>query len=265
MQENALEKITAIKACRQGMMIYLKKDIYLGRSLDLYGEFSEGEIAVFSQLIRPGDVVIDAGANIGAHTVFFAKTVGAAGAVIAYEPLRFVHQLLCANIALNELTNVHTRHAALSDVSGQIAVPVPNYKENHSFGGFSIGAGNETVLMETIDSLNLQRLRFIKIDVEGMEVNVVRGAVQTIQRLRPILYLENDRHEKSAELIELLLSLNYRIWWHLPTLFNPNNFFGNNENIFGNIVSLNLLCVPKEAATNIDGLREVLSPNDRWF
>ncbi|HAO19612.1 MAG TPA: FkbM family methyltransferase, partial [Desulfobacteraceae bacterium] len=48
-------------------------------------------------------------------------------------------------------------------------------------------------------------------------------------------------------------------------LFNPNNFAGNRENVFGNIVSVNLLCIPKEAATNIDGLREVLSPNDRWF
>ena len=265
MQENALEKITAIKACRQGMMIYLKKDIYLGRSLDLYGEFSEGEIAVFSQLIRPGDVVVEAGANIGAHTVFFAKAVGDAGMVIAYEPLRFIHQMLCANIALNDLTNVHARHAALGESSGQIAVHTPDYRSESSFGSFSIGSGNETVLLETIDSLNLQTLRFIKIDVEGMEANVIRGAVQTIQRLRPILYLENDRHEKSATLIESVLSLNYRLWWHLPPLFNPNNFAGNRENVFGNIVSVNLLCIPKEAATNIDGLREVLSPNDRWF
>ncbi len=265
MQENTLDKITDIKACRQGMMIYLKKDIYLGRSLELYGEFSEGEVLLFSQLIRPGDVVIDAGANIGAHTVFFAKAVGDAGMVIAYEPLRFIHQMLCANIALNELTNVYDRHAALGESLGQIAVHVPDYRSESSFGSFSIGSGNETVSMETIDSLNLQRLRFIKIDVEGMEANVIRGAVQTIQRLKPILYIENDRHEKSATLIELLLSLHYRIWWHLPPLFNPNNFSGVRENVFGNIISVNLLCVPKEAAANIGGLREVLSPNDRWF
>lgn len=272
MQENqsAEEKITALKPCRYGQMLYLKKDIYVGRSFDLYGEFSENEVAVLSQLIRPGDTVLEAGANIGAHTVFFAKTVGPAGTVIAYEPLRFVHQILCANLALNELTNVHARHAALGDVSGQIAVPVLNYSKYNNFGGLSIGEGNETAVNEmiasdTIDNLNLQKLRFIKADVEGMEVNVVRGAVQTIQRLRPILYLENDRREKSAELIGLILSLNYRIWWHLPFLFNPNNFLGYKENVFGNIASINLLCIPKEAATDIEGLREVFSPNDRWF
>ena len=265
MQQNASEKITEIKACRHGQMLYLKKDIYVGRSLELYGEFSEGEVLVFSQLIRPGDVVVEAGANIGAHTVFFAKAVGSQGMVIAYEPLRFIHQMLCANIVLNELTNIYVRHAALGEALEQIAAPVPDYSQITDFGGFSVGTGNEIVLMETIDSLNLQTLRFIKIDVEGMEANVIRGAIQTIQRLRPILYLENDRHEKSATLIESVLSLNYRLWWHLPPLFNPNNFAGNRENVFGNIVSVNLLCIPKEAATNIDGLREVLSPNDRWF
>jgi len=185
--------------------------------------------------------------------------------VIAYEPLRFIHQMLCANIALNELTNVYARQAALGEALGQIAVPAPDYSQIADFGGFSIGAGNEIISIETIDSLNLQRLRFIKIDVEGMEANVIRGAVQTIQRLRPVLYLENDQRETSGALIELMLSLNYRLWWHLPPLFNPNNFSGVRENVFGNIISVNLLCVPKEAAANIGGLREVLSPNDRWF
>lgn len=264
MQENALEKITEIKPCRHGQMLYLKKDIYIGRSLELYGEFSEGEILVFSQLIHPGDVVIDAGANIGALTIFFAKTVGAGGAVIAYEPLRFIHQMLCANIALNELTHVHARHAALGESSGQAAAPVPDYRQLADFGGFSIGAGDDIVSVETVDSLNLQRLRFIKIDVGGMETCVIRGAAQTVQRLRPILYVKNDRIEKSKEVIELMLSLNYRLWWHLPMLFNINNAAGVKENVFGHIVSVNLLCIPKEAAANIDGLREVLSPNDRW-
>ena len=94
-----------LKACRHGWMLYNVNDIYIGRSLDLYGEYSEGEIALFRQFLRPGDVVVEIGAHIGTHTVFFAKTVGPTGVVFAFEPQRVVHQTLCANIALNSLSN----------------------------------------------------------------------------------------------------------------------------------------------------------------
>ena len=59
-----------VKACRYGVMMYLPNDQYIGKSLDLYGEFSEDEIAIFRQIVRPGATVIDVGANIGCHTVF---------------------------------------------------------------------------------------------------------------------------------------------------------------------------------------------------
>ena len=87
-------------------MLYNEHDIYIGRSLDLYGEFSEGECDVFRQLIQPGWTVLELGANIGSHTVFLAKRVGPSGRVIAFEPQRIVFQTLCANIALNNLLNV---------------------------------------------------------------------------------------------------------------------------------------------------------------
>ena len=64
-------------------MLYLTTDQYVGRSLDLYGEYSEGEVEFFDQMLKPGHIVLEAGANIGAHTVYFAKTVGPRGTVIA--------------------------------------------------------------------------------------------------------------------------------------------------------------------------------------
>lgn len=85
---------------------------------------------------------------------------------------------------------------------------------------------------------------FIKIDVEGMEGDVLAGAVETINRFRPALYVENDRKEKSTELIERLLGLDYRLYWHLPPLFNRKNFAGHEEDVFGQIVSVNMLCLP---------------------
>ncbi len=88
--------------------------------------------------------------------------------------------------------------------------------------------------------------------------------IETIKRLRPCLYIENDRHEKSKRLIAFIQELGYRMWWHLPKLFNPKNVAGKKENLFGSIVSVNLLCLPKEANVNISGMREVAGPDDHW-
>ena len=92
-----------LAACRHGTMLFNAGDIYIGASLAAYGEFSEGEVALFRQLLRPGMTALDVGANIGAFTLPMARLVGATGRVIAWEPQRIVVQTLCANLALNAI------------------------------------------------------------------------------------------------------------------------------------------------------------------
>src|SRR5690349_191029 len=104
-------------------MTYRVNDLYIGRSFDLYGEFSEGEVEVFRQLVRPGQTVLDVGANIGAHTVPLAKLVGRSGRVLAFEPQRTVYYALCGNVAQNNLDQVYCYHAAVAERAGTIAVP----------------------------------------------------------------------------------------------------------------------------------------------
>ena len=79
-------------------MLYNVNDDYIGRSLDIYGEFSEGEIEAFSLLVHPGDIVLDVGANIGSHTIWFAQAVGPTGGVMAFEPQRLLFQTLCPTL-----------------------------------------------------------------------------------------------------------------------------------------------------------------------
>lgn len=79
-----------LKKTRHGYILYLRADNHVGVSLDLYGEYSEGEIDIFSQFIKPGMTIVDGGANFGTHTVYFAKTVGNAGTVYALEPQRLI-------------------------------------------------------------------------------------------------------------------------------------------------------------------------------
>jgi FkbM family methyltransferase len=264
-----LEHITTgfntLSKCRHGWMLYHTADQFIGRGLKKYGEFSEGEVALFRQLLRPGDLVVEAGANFGAHTGAMAKMVGDQGFIIAFEPQRLVFQAMVANVALNSLTNVITIQAGLGAYQGSIKVPVLNPAKGHNFGGLSIGSHNagEEVPVKTIDSLNLNRCRLIKVDVEGMECEVLEGARNTITRLRPVLYVENDRTEHSRHLIAMIQSFGYKLWWHLPRMFNPDNFRGDTENLFGNIVSVNMLCLPQETQAVVE-MPEIKTPEDDW-
>ncbi len=97
-----------------------------------------------------------------------------------------------------------------------------------------------------------------------MEGEVIAGAEQTIRRFRPVLYVENDRPEHSAALIHQVLDLGYRLYWHLLPLFNPQNYFGVAENVFGRIVSVNMLGLPASVTQEVQGLHEITDPEDRW-
>ena len=78
-----------------------------------------------------------------------------------------------------------------------------------------------------------------------------------------MIYLENDRVEQSRSLIELLWRSNYEMWWHCPTLYRPDNFRGNPENIYGSVGSFNMLATPKEMHANIGGAVEKVTDSSK--
>jgi FkbM family methyltransferase len=251
-----------IKACRHGQVIFNQFDQYVGRSFDLYGEFSEGEVAMFRQIIEPDMLVLDVGANIGAHTIVMSQLVGPAGLVHAFEPQRLVYQTLAGNMAINSLTNVICHQKALGNKPGTLLVPFLDYANVANYGGLELGhwTEGEPVDIITIDSLDLPNCNFIKMDVEGMEQIALEGAVNTIKSFRPYMYVENDRKEKSDGLVRFIDSLNYDMYWHLTKIYNQNNFANNSENIFGEVVSVNMLCVPREADVEIPDMKRVEVP-----
>lgn len=256
-----------VKKCRYGMMMYNKWDQYVGRALDLYGEFSESEVDFFRAAIRPGMTVIDVGANIGCHSIAFGHFVGSGGQVIAVEPQRRVYQILVGNVALSNLSNIDVLHGALGAEEGILHVPAMNYEAEGNFGGVSLiesaHGSSEEVKVAALDSLDLQSCHFIKIDVEGAETLVIKGARQTIRTHSPIIYAENDRPAGSKELLSLLFEFDYRLYWHTPEMFNPKNFLGNQGNVFGSTVSLNVIALPSAMPQNLDGLREIKEA-DEW-
>jgi FkbM family methyltransferase len=253
----------SLRFCRHGPMLYNQNDAYVGRSLDLYGEYNEDEWLLLNELVRPHTFVVEVGANLGSHTVALAK---ASSCVFAFEPQRLIYQTLCANIAFNQLTNVFAWQAAIG--GGHLPrtfMPELDPHKPYNFGAVSMQTepSSEAVVQLTLDSLNIPQCGLLKIDVEGMELDVLRGAAQMIGRFRPYLYVENDRAEKSAALIEHLQLLGYTLYWHLPPLFNPSNFAQYKENVFPGIVSVNMLCLPRPDMDSF-GLRRVRGPDDRW-
>lgn len=246
-----------LKACRYGQMLFNRYDMYIGRSLQLYGEFSEGECEVFRQIVRQGNTVVEVGANIGSHTVPLAQWVGPRGRVIAFEPQRIVFQNLCANVALNNLLNVHCLQQAAGAKLGSIVVPHIDYQSENNFGGLGLGSftRGERVPLVTIDSLELDACDLIKIDAEGMEREAILGAQKTIEKFKPTLYVENDRTDRSDDLIRTLDGFGYAMYWHLPPFFNPKNFSGKSENVFSNLVSKNMICFHQSRPHQIDAPR----------
>ena len=255
----------AMKECRHGALMYPVNDSFVGRALDLYGEWCESEIELFASLLVPGDVVVDVGANIGTHTVFFGKHVGPKGRVVALEPQRFVHGLLVANVAANGLANVECLLAAASDEEGTVAIPVVDPRRPCNFGAIGVGAARggatEAVRATSIDALALERCSLVKVDVEGLETLVLSGATKTIARLQPILFVENNTVERSGEVIRAVSALGYRAYWHIAPYYRADNFFGNAEDVFAPYQpEANLVCVP--AGRSLPGMLEVSGEGD---
>lgn len=238
---------------RHGCFLYFPADHFLGKAMETYGECCELEIAAYRELLGEGAVLIEAGANAGFLTVPLARLVGAAGRVVAFEPQPAVHRLLCANVALNGLGQVDCVHAAVGAAEGAIDVPVIDTSRAGNYGAVSLAGEappgrSARVPLATLDRAcaGVARLDAIKIDVEGMELDVLRGAQGLVARFRPLILAENDRVDRSPALVAHLLGLGYRCYWHIHPLYNPGNFFGVQANLYGRTHSYNLFCVPGE-------------------
>lgn len=251
------------RACRHGRLRFLTTDRGVGRSLAAYAEHAEAELALLAQLVSPGDTVLEAGAHVGVHTVFLARAVGPEGCVLAYEPQRRLWDLLRENLASNGLAQARPVLEALGAVRGLIHVPPVDYGAPGDFGALRLGGtAGETVAIETIDGLALPALRLIRVAATGMQAEVLRGARDTLWRLRPLLYVNNEDPLLSPQLVALVQAHGYRLWWHAPPRFNPSNFAGESADFLGATRSVNLLCVPEESGIAVSGLVEVRAASD---
>jgi FkbM family methyltransferase len=217
---------------QHGQMFVLSGDTVIGRSLRIYGEFSGDEVSSISQLIDPGSLALDVGANIGVHTLAMAQAVGPTGRVVALEPQRHCHQVLCANVVANGLTNVDCIRAAAGRISGVCGIPDMPPQTRMNFGAATIAADSAApqtveVPLVALDDLKLpgQPCSFVKVDAEGHEVEVLKGAEALIRTHRPTLYVEAHSEQNLRDLASLLSQdPDYLLYIHHTFYFRKNNY-----------------------------------------
>jgi FkbM family methyltransferase len=157
-------------------------------------------------LVSPGDAVIDVGANVGAYTVLLSKLVGPTGRVFAFEPVPENYAVLAYAIKHLSLANVIPFALGLSNSEGSAVMEIPSFKINgESLYDSRIvdcatpGLRSVSVPIKTLDSIGIERCTFLKIDVEGHEVQVLCGARETIRRCRPAILMETFEPPASAD------------------------------------------------------------------
>lgn len=241
--DRANAALTVISPCRYGRMMYLVNDRYVGHALAKHGEFSESEVALWRSFLEPHWIAVDVGANIGAHTIALARMVER---VIAFEPLTFLYHLLCGNVALNGLTNVQAFNLGVGKQPGRMQVPWIDYTQPAAYGGWAPGfVGGKRTPVAPLDDV-LPCADFLKIDVEGMELEVLEGAQRLLVESKPVIYVEANPGPKQKPIIEFLRMHEYSMWWHHAEHYNPQNFRGCPENDLPDVPAPAILAHPTE-------------------
>jgi FkbM family methyltransferase len=159
-----------------------------------YTGFDRKDCRILKHVVKPGSVIVDAGANVGYFSLLFAKWMRGQGAIHAFEPFPETAERFERNLKLNPEFQpmIRLHRSALSDFAGRTNMSVPDQKNQ---GCNHLGEGGENeVEVTTLDAFcekeRLTKVDLIKVDVEGSEVALLRGAEETIRRFRPILMIE---------------------------------------------------------------------------
>lgn len=161
-------------------------------------------VKLLENIVDP--VIFDIGSNIGTYANWIARwTMERNGKVYCFEPQRQIFQILCGNMAINNIDNVYAHCLALGKVNGYIDLPEVDYmKDQSSFGAFSLDGVDrkkytntqkfQRVQISTLDKFvndwQVPKIDFIKIDAEGLDIDVIEGGLQTIQKFMPDLFVE---------------------------------------------------------------------------
>ncbi len=223
-----LGKSKQVEVRRGGVRWRLDLEEGIDFSIYLLGAFERSTVATLRALVKAGDIVLDIGANIGAHTLGLAKNVGAAGKVYAFEPADFAFQKLLRNLALNPELERRTKASQVMLGSGAEKPPngvyaswplekVDSVHPKHR-GRF---VSTEGAVVDTLDGFvareKVSRINLIKMDVDGHELPVLQGGRSVLREHRPVIvmemspYVHAEEQNSFAAVIEVLKEFRYKI------------------------------------------------------
>ena len=218
----------------------------IAQSLRLYGEWAQLEIDVLANFIQEGDVVADIGSFIGSHARAFSEVAGERGKVYAFEANSSIFPILEKNAELARLGNIAAFGIGLGATDREMYV-IKEDGANQGANRLDIWAraNSQRVGVKPIDSLDIPVINFLKIDVEGMELEVLMGADEVISRCMPIIFAEANSLESSHGILGWARLKNYFSYGLIGDAFNHRNFNREKKNIFGPAKECGLLLIPQ--------------------
>lgn len=199
-------------------------DDAIGESLACHGEFAR-PITEFllEHAVEPGGSLVDVGANIGAIALPFAA-LKPRWRVVAVEAHRGLASILSANAINNRLANCQVIQAAAGARAGVVDFPNVPLDSRGNFGVMGVGRSDqplEPTLMVTLDQIAPPDTRLVKIDVEGFDAEVLKGATRLLAETRPVLMVEAAADANALEVKRLLLEAGYRLFWFYAPFVTP--------------------------------------------
>jgi FkbM family methyltransferase len=185
-------------------------------------EKDEADLLVVSKILKHGQTAIDIGANYGLYTKHLSSYVGNAGTVLSFEPIAKTFSSLQHNVKALKLHNVKLYNCALSDKKGKANMYIPDYKDGGenlyeaSLSSHMDSPNSESVEINVLDEIigKNEGIDFLKIDVEGHEMNVLKGSLSTIERCVPLMLIEinggiHTENQQALDILSLLKSWHY--------------------------------------------------------
>ncbi len=180
------------------------------------------EVKIVLDNIKPGDVVVDIGAYKGTYAYWMSQAVGKAGKVYAFEPQKYAEDHLRRIIDKMEIKNIVLESMGISSEQGEMSLALPEGREYSALATFETKSDKAyktyTVPVETLDNyfqkLNISKISFIKCDVEGHELEVFRGGIETLKKHKPVLFFECEqrylRNNKMNDVFDFLQQIGYK-------------------------------------------------------
>lgn len=222
---------TSLECLNTRQAIYVFSDDYIGRMVQLFGEFDRAMIRFVESVVSEGDAVVDIGSNIGVMTLPLSRLVGENGFVYAFDPQKKVCELLLRSVQANGISNVELMNIGLSHAEGTLHLQ----SSSSNLGGAKLveqAPGTEACKVCTLDALDdaglfsgvTNGIKLLKIDVEGHEANVFRGGGEFFRRYTPQYVLfeshKNGTTVNMKEEFHFLRQRNYVIFEIVNSAFH---------------------------------------------